>query len=59
VSRPEDSEAIRLKEHKTKPGYYKGTLPAPVVEGYYDVVTSVKLLQRPPLNLSELIVVEK
>lgn len=59
VIRPEDSIAIRLKERKTKPGYYQGTLPAPRVEGYYDVVASVQLILRPPLNLSELIVVEK
>jgi pimeloyl-ACP methyl ester carboxylesterase len=59
VIRPKDSIAIRLKERKTKPGYYRGALPAPIIEGYYNVVASVEVNQMPQLNLSELVVVEK
>ena len=59
VKGPENSAAVRLKESKTKPGYYEGVLPAPAVEGYYNVVASVKVVQKPQMNLSELVVVEK
>jgi pimeloyl-ACP methyl ester carboxylesterase len=59
MTKPKDPAAIQLKEDKAKSGYYQGTLPAPGVEGYFNVVASVKLPRRPLLNLSELIVVEK
>jgi hypothetical protein len=59
VKGPEDSTALRLKERKTKPGYYEGALPAPTLEGYYNVLASVKVVQKPQVNLSELVVVEK
>jgi hypothetical protein len=48
-----------LKESEKKPGYYKGALPAPAVEGYYNVMASVKVVHKPQMNLSELVVVEK
>jgi pimeloyl-ACP methyl ester carboxylesterase len=59
VKEPEEPAVKRLKESKTKPGYYSGTLLAPAVEGYYDVTASVKVVQKPQMNLSELVVVEK
>ena len=59
VKRPEDSIAVRLKESKSKPGYYTGAVPAPTQEGYYDVIASVKVEHISQINLSELIVVEK
>ncbi len=52
VKGPEDFPSVRLKERKTKPGYYKGALPAPTVEGYYNVVASVKVVQQPQMNFS-------
>jgi pimeloyl-ACP methyl ester carboxylesterase len=57
--RPDDSVAVRLKESKTKAGYYENVLTAPAVEGYYDVVASLKVVQKPQMNLTELVVVEK
>ena len=59
VKRPEDFIAVRLKESKSKPGYYTGAVPAPTQEGYYDVIASVKVEHISQINLSELIVVEK
>jgi hypothetical protein len=59
VKGPKDTPAVQLKESTKKPGYYKGALPAPIVEGYYNVMASVKVVHKPQINLSELVVVEK
>ncbi len=56
---PQDSEPVKLKESAKKKGFYEATLTAPAEEGYFQVMASVKLVNKPQVNLKELIVVEK
>lgn len=56
---PAETLPVKLVESKKRKGFYEAVLTAPDMEGYYDVMASVKIVKKPQMNLKELISVEK
>jgi hypothetical protein len=55
---PAPTRPVRLLQRKDQPGRYEARFPAPAVEGYYLLHASVKLVNRPAVEMEELVSVE-
>jgi pimeloyl-ACP methyl ester carboxylesterase len=55
---PSQEPVSRLQADPATPGRYTGSLTIPMVEGYYQLTTTVSVLAEPDVTLEQLIVVE-